>query len=96
LTGSFKAWNEISLQQNPYNDHFPAMLTAKAGVGMKSRQFANMLKESHTSHKTKLEIRREKKIQQGNDPSKFNGKLHGGGFFSSVFKRYSAKCIARK
>jgi len=27
-----------------------------------------------------------------NDPSKFNGKLHGGGYFSSVYKCYSAKC----
>ena len=63
-----------------------------------------MLKELHTSHKTKLEILRERKIQQGtlnkkgelfstfNDPSKYNGRLHGGGFFSFVYKRYSAKC----
>jgi len=72
LTGSFKAWNEFSLRQNPFKDHFPAMLTAKAGVdndlvdmmvsafdsGLKSEQFANMLKELHTSHKTKLEILR--------------------------------------
>jgi hypothetical protein len=120
VTGSFKAWNDGSLQLNPFSGHFPAMLTAKAGVdndlvdmmvslfdsGMKSEQFANMLKELHTSHKTKLEILREGKIQQGtlkkkgelfstfNDPSKYNGRLHGGGFFSFVYKRYSAKCKA--
>ena len=120
VTGSFKAWNEFSLRQNPFSGYFPAMLTAKAGVdndlvdmmvsafdsGMKSEQFANMLKELHTSHKTKLEILRERKIQQGtlnkkgelfstfNDPSKYNGRLHGGGFFSFVYKRFSAKCKA--
>ena len=117
MTGSFKAWNEFSLRQNPFSGYFPAMLTAKAGVdndlvdmmvslfdsGMKSEQFANMLKELHTSHKTKLEILREGKIQQGtlkkkgelfstfNDPSKYNGRLHGGSFFSFVLQTLQRK-----